>query len=210
MKPKEAGGLFSRLYDPLVAPLERLGLGDLRRETLRGLRGDVLELGVGTGRNFPLYPPGVESVVGVEPDAEMMSRAPGRAAGAAFPVELVEASAEELPFEDGSFDAVIATLVFCTIPDPERAVQEAHRVLKDGGELRLLEHVRMERRPAAWAQERATPVWKRLAGGCHLDRDTLGLIESSSLSVERVERHLDGLVISIAARKNAAHEPTRP
>lgn len=205
MKPREAGGLFSRLYDPLLAPLERLGLGDLRCETLRGLRGEVLELGVGTGRNFPFYPPGVERVVGVEPDREMMRRAPARAAGAAFPVELVEASAEELPFEDGSFDAVVATLVFCTIPDPERAVREVHRVLKDGGELRLLEHVRLERRAAAWVQEKATPVWKQLAGGCHLDRDTLGRIENSRLSIERVERHLDGLVLSIAARK-----PTRP
>ncbi|WP_119070122.1 class I SAM-dependent methyltransferase [Rubrobacter indicoceani] len=205
MKPREAGGLFSRLYDPLVAPLERLGLGDLRRETLRGLRGEVLELGVGTGRNFPFYPPGVERVVGVEPDGKMMRRAPARVAGAAFPVELVEASAEELPFEDGSFDAVVATLVFCTIPDPERAVREVHRVLKDGGELRLLEHVRMEHRSAAWAQEKATPVWKQLAGGCHLDRDTLGLIENSRLSVERVERRLDGLVLSIVARK-----PPRP
>lgn len=116
-------------------------------------------------------------------------------------MELLEADAEELPFEDESFDAVAATLVFCTIPDAERAIREARRVLRRGGELRLLEHVKMERSPISWAQQKATPVWRRLAGGCHLDRDTLGLIERSRFLVERVDRRLDGLMLSIAARK---------
>lgn len=201
MKPREAGGLFSRVYDTVISPFEHLGLRRLRERTLSSLDGDVLELGVGTGRNFPLYPPTVERLTGIDPDEAMLGRARDRVQSAPFPVELLEADAEELPFEDESFDAVAATLVFCTIPDAERAICEARRVLRRGGELRLLEHVRMERRPAAWIQSKATPVWKHLAGGCHLDRDTLGLTERSCFSVERVERRMDGLMLSITARK---------
>jgi ubiquinone/menaquinone biosynthesis C-methylase UbiE len=196
-----AGGLFGRVYDPLMAPLESLGLRGMRRDLLRRLRGRVLELGVGTGKNLPLYPDGVERLVGIDPDEAMLKRAGERARAARFPVELVVGSAEELPFEEESFDAVAATLAFCTIPDPERAFAEARRVLKQGGELRLLEHVEMERRPIAWAQAKATPVWKRVAGGCHLDRDTLKLVREAGFSVERVERCLDGLVLTIYARK---------
>nr|MBA2669819.1 class I SAM-dependent methyltransferase [Gemmatimonadota bacterium] len=124
MKPKATGGLFSRFYDPLTAPLEELGLRKLRRKTLRGVRGNVLELGVGTGKNFPLYPPSVERLVGIDPDEAMLRRAEQRAGESIFPVEVVEADAEELPFEDESFDAVTATLVFCTVPDPARALRE--------------------------------------------------------------------------------------
>lgn len=204
MKPKATGGLFSRFYDPLTAPLEELGLRKLRRKTLRGVRGNVLELGVGTGKNFPLYPPSVERLVGIDPDEAMLRRAEQRAGESTFPVEVVEADAEELPFEDESFDAVTATLVFCTVPDPARALREARRVLTRGGQLRLLEHVRMERRPVAWTQKKATPVWKRLAGGCHLDRDTLSLVRRAGFEVDLVEHHLDGLVLVIFARKDHA------
>lgn len=201
MRPEEAGGLFSRLYDPLTAPLERLGLDELRRASLRGLRGGVLELGVGTGRNLALYPPEIQSLTGVDPDGVMLRRARRRAGEAPFPVEILEADAERLPFADASFDAVTATLVFCTIPDPGRAIAEAGRVLKGGGELRLLEHVRMERPSAARLQEKVTPIWKHLAGGCHLDRDTLSLVRGAGFEIEEVGRRLDGLVLSISARK---------
>lgn len=192
--------LFSRLYDPATEPAERLGLRELRREDLRGLRGRVLELGIGTGRNVPLYPSGVDHLAGIDPDETMLRQAEGRASEAPFPVELIPAPAEELPFEDGGFDAVVSTLVFCTIPDPVRALGEVRRTLKEGGEFRLLEHVRMEQRSVAWLQERATPLWKRLAGGCHLDRDTLSRVREAGFEVERVDRHLEGLALSIFAR----------
>lgn len=192
--------LFSRLYEPATEPAERLGLRERRREDLRGLRGRVLELGIGTGRNIPLYPSGVESLVGIDPDETMLRQAERRASEAPFPVELVPAPAEELPFEDGSFDAVVSTLVFCTVPDPAQALREVRRTLKEGDEFRLLEHVRMEQRPLGWLQERATPLWKRLAGGCHLDRDTLARVRQAGFEVERVERHLEGLALSIFAR----------
>lgn len=192
--------LFSRLYDPATEPAERLGLRERRREDLWGLRGRVLELGIGTGRNLPLYPSGVDHLLGIDPDETMLRQAEGQTSEAPFPVELIPALAEELPFEDGSFDAVVSTLVFCTIPDPVRALGEVRRTLKEGGEFRLLEHVRMQQRPFGWLQERATPLWKHLAGGCHLDRDTLTRIREAGFEVERVDRHLEGLALSIFAK----------
>lgn len=193
-------GLFGRLYDPVMEVPENLGLRRLREKALDGLRGRVLELGIGTGRNLPLYPEGVTHLVGVDPDGAMLDRARGRTRQAPFPVDLIPASAEELPFGDAHFDAAVATLAFCTIPDPQKALSEARRVLKEGAGLRLLEHVRMDRQRLAWAQEKATPIWKRLAGGCHLDRDTLAAVREAGFEVERVERHLDGLVLTVFAR----------
>lgn len=192
--------LFGRLYDPIMEIPENLGLRGLRRELLRGLTGRVLELGVGTGRNLPLHPSSVERLSGIDPDENMLRRAEKRVHQAAFPVELIPAPAEELPFGDDSFDAVVSTLVFCTIPDPPKALQMVRRVLKSGGEFRLLEHVRMEQEPVGWAQEKATPLWKHVVGGCHLDRDTLAAVREAGFEVERVDLHLGGLVLGIFAQ----------
>ena len=131
-------GLFGRLYDPVMEVPENLGLRRLREKALDGLRGRVLELGIGTGRNLPLYPEGVTHLVGVDPDGAMLERAWGRARQAPFAVDLVPASAEELPFADAHFDAAVAALAFCTIPDPQKALLEARRVLKEGVGFRLL------------------------------------------------------------------------
>jgi ubiquinone/menaquinone biosynthesis C-methylase UbiE len=192
--------LFGRLYDPVMELPENLGLRRLREQILRGLRGRVLELGIGTGRNLPLYPSAVEGLSGIDPDEVMLRRAEKRAGKAPFAVDLIPVSAEQLPFEEASFDAAVATLAFCTIPDPQKALREVRRVLKGGGEFRLLEHVRIEREPVRWLQEKATPLWKRVAGGCHLDRDTLAAVREAGFEVERVDRHLDGLMLGIFAR----------
>ncbi len=192
--------LFSRLYDPVMELPENLGLWRLRQKLLRGLRGWVLELGVGTGRNLPLYPPRVEYLAGIDPDEVMLNQAEERARKVPFPVDLILTSAEDLPFEEDSFDAVAATLVFCTIPDPPRALQEVRRVLKPNGSFSLLEHVKMKQQPIAWMQEKATPLWKHLAGGCHLDRDTLGVVRAGGFEVERVGPLLGGLLLEIVAR----------
>lgn len=193
-------GLFSLLYDPLMELPENLGLHRLRREALRGMQGQILEVGLGTGRNVPLYPPAVEHLSGIDPDEVMLRQARRRAGKASFPVELLLASAEDLPFEEDSFDAVVGTLVFCTVSDPPRALREVRRVLKPCGEFHLLEHVRMERKPIARMQEKATPLWKHVAGGCHLDRDTLGMVRDAGFEVGRVESHLGGLFLNIFAR----------
>lgn len=195
--------LFSRVYDPVIEPAERLGLGGLRRETLRGLAGVVLELGVGTGRSLAAYPASVSSVTGIDPDEAMLGRAARRAGESGASVRLQPAAAEILPFSDGSFDAVTAFLTLCTVWDQGVALDEARRVLVPGGELRLLEHVRLEREPLRRLQEALTPAWKRVAGGCHLDRRTLDGVREAGFEIERVERHLGGLVLGIYARRPA-------
>jgi hypothetical protein len=116
-----SASLFSRLYDPVMELPERAGLRRLRAKTLQGVRGRVLKLGIGTGRNLPLYPPSVERLCGIDPDEIMLRRARERSKHVPFPVDLRLASAEELPFEDETFAAVTATLVFCTVADPPRA-----------------------------------------------------------------------------------------
>jgi ubiquinone/menaquinone biosynthesis C-methylase UbiE len=136
-------GLKARLYDFFMALPEALGLRRLRRDALCGLRGRVLEVGVGVGKNLPLYPPTVECVVGVDPDPAMLKKAEQRAREVPFPVELVLAGAEGLPLEEGSFDAVVSTLVFGTVAEPARAFEEVRRVLKGSGEFRLVEHAMM-------------------------------------------------------------------
>lgn len=194
---------FARVYDSIIEPAERLGLGGFRRETLQGLSGDVLELGIGTGRSLAAYPASVSSVTGIDPDEAMLSRAARRMREAETPARLVPAPAEELPFPDASFDAVTAFLTLCTVRDQEAALREARRVLAPGGELRLLEHVRAEREPFGRLQEVLTPAWKHVAGGCHLDRRTLDGVREAGFEVERVERRLDGIVLGIYARRPA-------
>lgn len=187
------------LYDTTLALPEYAGLRSLRRVILDGIGGEVLELGVGTGMNLPLYPPAVTRLVGIDPDESMLTRAKERAREVFLHIDLICASAEELPFEDDSFDAVVATLAFCTIPYPAAALREVRRVLRPGGELRLLEHVRAPQEPVGWVQEKITPVWKHLAGGCHLDRDTLAAVIEAGFNVERTGYYLGGVVITIFA-----------
>ena len=195
-------GLKARLYDFFMALPEALGLRRLRRDALCGLRGRVLEVGVGVGKNLPLYPPTVECVVGVDPDPAMLKKAEQWAREVPLPLELVLAGAEGLPLEEGSFDAVVSTLVFCTVAEPGRAFEEVRRVLKGSGEFRLVEHAMMEQPSAVWLQERATPLWKPVSGGCHLDRDTLAGVRSAGFEVERVEKHWRGFGLTIFARKS--------
>lgn len=162
--------LFARLYDPLTGPAEAL-FARHRRYLSAGLSGKVLDVGTGTGATLPyLVGSGVE-VVGLEPDPHMRRRARAVARGLTGSVELVAGDAETLPFGENAFDAATAALVFCTIPDPEAALDELARVLRPGAELRFFEHVGGEGAYRTF-QRAATPVWGALAGGCQLDRDT--------------------------------------
>ncbi len=152
-------------YDLLLRPLERLGLRARRRELLARARGRALEIGAGTGLNFDVYPPGVE-LVALEPDASMRKRARRRAAGR--PIGVVAGDAGALPFPDASFDTVVFTLVFCTVPDVDAALREAARVLAPAGRVLLLEHVRPEGALGGLA-DRLTPPWRLVSGGCRLN-----------------------------------------
>jgi ubiquinone/menaquinone biosynthesis C-methylase UbiE len=180
--------VFARMYDPFMQAAERR-LFPPHREYLTDVSGEVLDLGSGTGANFPYFA-GREDVRlhAIEPDSHMLRRARRRAVSVGLEVDLREARAEALPYGDESMDAVVAGIVFCTIPDPEAALEEVARVLKPGGEFRFLEHVRDHGR-TAWAQALVEPVWKRVAGGCHVTRDTAGLFTAhDAFEVVEVER----------------------
>lgn len=182
-RPPDKGGhrCFAACYD-LVSRFENRGIiGRLRAELLAPLGGRVLDLGAGTGLNFPYYPP-TAAIIAVEPDVFMLRRArPGaEAAGAA----LVRARGERLPFAGATFDHVVGTLVLCTIEQPEAALAEIARVLRPGGTYRFIEHVRGEGL-AGRAQDIVRPVWKRLAGGCIVNRRTESLIRAAGFAVEQ-------------------------
>jgi ubiquinone/menaquinone biosynthesis C-methylase UbiE len=180
--------VFARVYDPFMAAAEEK-LFPPHREYLTDVSGEVLDVGSGTGANFPYFAdrPDVR-LHAVEPDPHMASRARRRAAELGLEVDLREVGAEALPYADDSMDAVVAGIVFCTIPDPEAALEEVARVLKPGGEFRFLEHVRDHGR-TAWAQAVVEPVWKPLAGGCHVTRDTAGLFAAhEAFEVVEIER----------------------
>lgn len=170
-----------------MLPAERWVLRQRRVRIMGAARGRVLEIGIGTGLNLPYYVPAqITEVVGLEPEESMALRAHQRAEHLPLPVVWAETSAEALPFADEYFDTVLGTLVLCTIADPLSALREARRVLKKEGRLLLLEHVHSAMPRRAALQDVITPVWKRLFGGCHLNRDTLGLVEEAEFQVQQV------------------------
>ena len=184
--------IFAAVYDRFMAAAEKAGLREMRDGVVGEANGRTLELGAGTGHNLDHYTGAVSELVLTEPDPHMAKRLRGRVGDqppAPASVDVVETGAESLPFEDGSFDTVVATLVFCTIPDPEAAVGEVSRVLKPGGRLLFLEHVRAEpgSRTERW-QDRLERPWGWIGAGCHPNRDTAALLESSQLHVDRLER----------------------
>jgi ubiquinone/menaquinone biosynthesis C-methylase UbiE len=181
--------VFAAMYDRLMAGTERAGLADRRAELVAAARGATLELGAGTGLNLRHYPSAVTDLVLAEPDRHMARRLRARLSEAGRPAEVVEAPAERLPFEDGRFDTVVVTLVLCTVRDPARALDEIARVLKSGGRLLFLEHVRAPdgTRLARW-QDRLERPWGWFGAGCHPNRDTIAALEASPLSVESAER----------------------
>jgi ubiquinone/menaquinone biosynthesis C-methylase UbiE len=174
-----------RLYDRLVTGCDRAGFGERRARLVGALEGDVLEIGAGTGLNLAHYGPSAR-VVALEPDRRYARRLRTRGLHAAAEVVVVEQRAESLPFEDASFDHAVTTLALCSIADLEAALAEIRRVLRPAGRLHFLEHVRGTGRLARW-QDRLTPLQRRLADGCHLNRDTAAALERSGLRIEAVE-----------------------
>ncbi len=182
------GRLFAALYDRNFKIAEEAGLRQMRRELLAAAGGRVLELGAGTGLNLDLYPDGVDELVMLEPDPHMAKRLRARTATSPRPVSVSEAPAERLPFEDSSFDTAVSTLVLCTVLNPKRALDEVARVLKPGGQLLFLEHVRAENPRLARWQDRFEKPWRFVGDGCHCNRDTVATIGSSPLRLGDVER----------------------
>lgn len=155
-----------------------------RRRVIGAAEGRVLEVGIGSGINLPLYGPSVRTVIGLDPSPELLRMARDRAASAPVPVELLEASAEAVPLEAASIDTVVTTWTLCTIPDAHRALAELRRVLKPGGTLLFVEHGRAPEPGVAHWQDRLDPIWRRIAGGCHLNRKIDDLIAGSGFRID--------------------------
>jgi SAM-dependent methyltransferase len=203
------GRVFARFYDRALKATEENGLGAMRGELLAGASGRVIEVGAGTGVNLELYGDGVEDLTLVEPDPHMGAQLRKRLAergedepreGASIdpadalaapvkpiPAHLVAAPAEALPFPDDTFDTAVATLVLCTIPDPVAAIDELARVLRPGGRLLFIEHVRAEDPSSARWQDRLEKPWRFVADGCHCNRDTEANLRASSFKVESID-----------------------
>jgi SAM-dependent methyltransferase len=183
--------LFARFYDRLTARTERAGLGEMRRELLSSASGRVLELGAGTGHNLEHYTDAVTELVLAEPDpnmATLLRERLERDGTAAGNPSVIEATAEDLPFDDGTFDVVVATLVLCTVENPVRAVAEARRVLVEGGRFLYLEHVRSARPGLARWQDWLERPWGWVSGGCHPNRATDQLLASAGFWIDSLER----------------------
>jgi ubiquinone/menaquinone biosynthesis C-methylase UbiE len=183
-----AEAFFARFYDRMTAGAEKSGLRAHRQVLLAKASGKVLEIGGGTGANLPFYGSGVESLTITEPSEPMARRLERRLDQHQVPAEVVRAPAEELPFESGSFDAAVSTLVLCTVSDQERALGELRRVLRPGGRLLFIEHVRSESvRLARW-QERLNPVQRVIGCGCNCNRATVDEARTAGFKITEVSR----------------------
>src|SRR4051794_6400096 len=181
--------VFARVYHHAMQQGESSRMVGCRRELLDGLHGRVVEVGPGNGPNFPLYPDTVDAVVAVEPEPYLRDRAGEAARRAEVDISVVGGDAEHLPLEDGTVDAVVFCQVLCSVADPRRALAEARRVLRPGGELRVFEHVGA-RQPVAAAVLKAAEVtfWRRAFGNCHPTRDTLTVIGEARFDTDAIRR----------------------
>lgn len=187
MTPHPQHSVHAAMYDPAMALAERIGLGAERRRLVAGARGRVLEVGAGTGRNLALYRD-IEALTVLEPDPAMRRRLRARTGAAVVPVDIVERGIDDSGLPGESFDTVVMCLVLCTVPDPAHALGEVRRLLAPGGEVLFLEHV-AQPGVRGHLQRRATPVWQRVAGGCHLDRDSLGAMRQAGFVITDCSRN---------------------
>ena len=176
-------------YDRMLATAEDAGLRQWRSDLLGDLSGEVLEVGAGTGLNVAHYGPGVSRLVLAEPDRFMRPKLEERARTATVPVEVSDSGVDPLAFPDESFDVVVSTLVLCSVPDEESALAEIRRVLRPGGRFVYLEHIAAIENPKRhrW-QRRIEPIWKRIAGNCHLTRTTDQAIPAAGFELVEARR----------------------
>jgi ubiquinone/menaquinone biosynthesis C-methylase UbiE len=179
--------IFAAMYDRLIAKTEKTDLADRRQRLLADLSGRVLEIGGGTGANLAYYCDGVTELTVIEPEKAMARRLERKARDGGHQVELVNAPAEHLPFDDGRFDAAVSTLVLCSVDDQPRALAELRRVLKPGGRLLFIEHVRSDEAGRARWQDRLNGLNRVVAGGCNCNRATLDAIRDAGFTVSDLE-----------------------
>lgn len=182
---------FARVFPPLIRAMDAGGMAERRAALLRDLTGIVMDVGSGTGANFGHYPPAVTRVVAVEPEPRLRRLASDAARRAPVPVAVTGGLASALPAGDASLGAVIVTFVLCSVPDQDAALAEVRRVLRPGGTLCFLEHVRGGSAGIARTQRVLdATVWPRLAGGCHVGRDTVAAIERAGFVIDHLEKFM--------------------
>lgn len=181
---------FARVYVGAAKRAEQRGATAHRRRLLNGLHGTVLEIGAGHGLNFPHYPTAVTEVIAIEPEPTLRSQATAAAANAPIAVRVLPAVADDLPLDDASVDAAVASLVLCSVPDQDRALSELRRVLRPGGELRFYEHVIANCQPRRLLLQSIdhSGLWPKISGGCHPARDTGAAIERAGFQIETSDR----------------------
>lgn len=181
---------FARMYLRSAASAEKRGASDHRRRLLEGLRGTVVEIGAGHGLNFPHYPPEVSEVIAIEPEPTLRSQAETAAESASARIRVLAGVADELPLADASADAVVASLVLCSVPNQQHALAEIRRVVRPDGELRFYEHVVPRCQPKRLLLQviDRSGIWPTIAGGCHPARDTTEAIMQAGFDIEEIER----------------------
>jgi ubiquinone/menaquinone biosynthesis C-methylase UbiE len=180
---------IAKSYDRIMRSMEEGCLSEWRGELLVPLSGKVLEIGAGTGRSLPAYPPSVTSLTLAEPDRHMRRQLERAVLAYGTHVDVIASPAEHLPFDAGTFDAVVSSLVLCSVKDQTSVLQEVHRLLRPGGQFVFLEHVAAHDRPRRLRGQRAIePFWRLIAGNCHLTRSTDEAIASSGFTIVALER----------------------
>jgi ubiquinone/menaquinone biosynthesis C-methylase UbiE len=208
------GHVFAAMYDRMLGRTERAGLSEHRRALLAGASGDVLEIGGGTGANLRFYGHGVRTLTIIEPEKPMLRRLRRLVEEHAPRAKALRAPAEDLPFNDASFDVVVSTLVLCTVDDVPRTLRELHRVLRPGGRLLFIEHVRSDDPALARRQDRMVPINVRIAHGCHPNRRTLESIREAGFEITTLEhdtlkhapKFIQPLIVGVATRQRAERD----
>jgi ubiquinone/menaquinone biosynthesis C-methylase UbiE len=180
--------IFARFYAWMSPRMEQAGVGERRDQLLAGLTGQVIEIGAGNGLNFAHYPPQVTHVLAVEPEPRLRELGQAKASEAPVSIEVMDGTADDLPAADATFDAAVASLVLCSVPDVASALAEIRRVLRPGGQLRFFEHVRADTAGLARVQRVLdATVWPTFGGGCHAHRDTRAAIEGAGFTIDDID-----------------------
>lgn len=182
-------GLYDRIILPrlLACAMRNRELVPFRRRLGAAASGRVLEIGIGSALNLPFYGPSVSEVVGVDPSPALVAMARERRPGLAFAFDAIEGAGESLPLDDQSFDTVLTTWSLCSVGNPAQVLREARRVLRPGGQLLFVEHGRAPDASVRWWQDRLTPAWKHIAGGCHLNRSIDDLIGAAGFRLDGLQ-----------------------
>lgn len=200
MKDMNDMSLFAKLYDRVMAPFEKRYIKVIRHKILKDSHGLVLEVGFGTGANFSLYPKDVK-ITGIEPNNQMIEIAKKKIGNYNNKITLLNGNAEKLPFEDNSFDTVVATLVLCSVNDLEKSIMEMYRVLKPNGTIILFEHVRLDE--PEWlgiVQDKLTPPWAYICDGCQLNRNSIE-VAKKYFQFDYTKKYFKNIFVTAIGRK---------